>query len=202
MKEAYNSIVSGIYILETNGSACIVDAVAQLSIGKNPLVAVSVNKLSYTHEKLKENNKFSISILAKDINGEIIKTFGFNSSRKLNKFEKVPYKIVDEMRIIDDSIGYMILEKVSEIDCDTHTLFIGRIVLDQRNNDKEELVYQYYQKHKEEYIEYKVSDDRTVWICTVCGFVYEGDPLPDDYICPVCGATKEKFIRVNQNQRG
>lgn len=157
-----NSIVAGVYVLSTKGSACIVDAVAQISAGENPLIAVSVNKNNYTNNMLKENDKFSISILSKDIDGNIISTFGFNSSKDIDKFENFSFSEIDNIKVIDNSIGYMILEKVNEIDCDTHTLFIGRLVKQERFNEKEELVYQYYQRNKEEYIKLKIDNQKTV----------------------------------------
>ena len=193
MNKINYSIIAGVYILETDGSACVVDAVSQISAGDNPLIAVSVNKNNYTNEKMKQNNKFSLSILSKDVNGEIIKTFGFNSSKDINKYENIAYKMIDNQRIIDESIGYMILEKVNELDCETHTLFIGRLINGTRNNEKEELVYQYYQKNKDEYIKIKVNENKTVWVCTLCGYIYEGEELPEDFKCPKCGVSKEYF---------
>lgn len=195
MKKINYSIIAGVYVLSTDGSACIVDAVSQVSAGDNPLIAVSVNKSNYTNEMMRKNNKFSLSILPKDVDGNIIKTFGFSSSRDINKFENIEFKEIDELKVVNDSIGHMIFEKVNELDCDTHTLFIGRLVSGERYNDKEELVYQYYQSHKDEYIKVKVNDEKTVWVCSLCGYIYEGETIDDDYICPLCGATKDLFIK-------
>lgn len=195
MKKINYSIIAGVYVLSTDGSACIVDAVSQVSAGDNPLIAVSVNKSNYTNEMMRKNNKFSLSILPKDVDGNIIKTFGFSSSRDINKFENIEFKEIDELKVVNDSIGHMIFEKVNELDCDTHTLFIGRLVSGERYNDKEELVYQYYQSHKDEYIKVKVNDEKTVWVCSLCGYIYEGETIDDDFICPLCGATKDLFIK-------
>lgn len=195
MKKINYSIIAGVYVLSTDGSACIVDAVSQVSAGDNPLIAVSVNKSNYTNEMMRKNNKFSLSILPKDVEGDIIKTFGFSSSRDINKFENIEFKEIDELKVVNDSIGHMIFEKVNELDCDTHTLFIGRLVSGERYNDKEELVYQYYQSHKDEYIKVKVNDEKTVWVCSLCGYIYEGETIDDDYICPLCGATKDLFVK-------
>ena len=195
MKKINYSIIAGVYVLSTDGSACRVDAVSQVSAGDNPLIAVSVNKSNYTNEMMRKNNKFSLSILPKDVDGNIIKTFGFSSSRDINKFENIEFKEIDELKVVNDSIGHMIFEKVNELDCDTHTLFIGRLVNGERYNDKEELVYQYYQSHKDEYIKVKVNDEKTVWVCSLCGYIYEGETIDDDFICPLCGATKDLFIK-------
>lgn len=81
-------ISQGMYVLTTIDGGCIVDAVSQISGGDNPLIAVSVMKKNYTNELLKNNSKFAISVLGENVNAEIIKTFGFNSMRNINKFEK------------------------------------------------------------------------------------------------------------------
>ena len=144
---------------------------------------------------LSQSDKFAISILPQDVDGEIIKTFGFNSSRNINKFENIKYKEVDGLKVLTECIGYMTFEKINEVDCDTHTLFIGRLIKEERYNNKEELVYQYYQKNKEKYIKIQVNKQKTVWVCNVCGYVYESEELPDNYKCPLCGAGKEKFSK-------
>lgn len=143
-------ITQGMYVLTTKNGGCIVDAVSQISFGKNPLISVSVMKNNYTNQLLKENDKFAISILGKEVNPEIIKTFGFNSSRNINKFERVETTKIEEIEIINNSLGYMICEIVESIDNDTHTLFIGKIIEADVFEEKEAMSYQYYQEHREE----------------------------------------------------
>lgn len=187
-------ITQGMYVLTTNNGGCIVDAVSQISSGNNPLISVAVMKKNYTNELLKKNSKFAISILSKDVNPEIIKTFGFNSSRDINKFEKTEITKIEDINIINDSIGYMICEIVDSIDNDTHTLFIGKIIEADVFEEKEPMSYGYYQEHKEELLK-KVTTEKgkTAWICTVCGYVYYGEELPDDFKCPICNVGKELF---------
>lgn len=141
-------ITQGMYVLTTRQGGCIVDAVSQISAGKNPLISVSVMKKNYTNELLKNNNKFAISILSKDVKSEIIKTFGFNSSKEINKFEKIETTKIEGIDIINDSIGYMICEIVDSIENETHTLFIGKIIEADVLEEKEAMSYQYYQEHK------------------------------------------------------
>jgi len=186
-------ITQGMYVLTTQNGGCVVDAVSQVSGGDNPLIAVAVMKKNYTNELLKNNTKFAISVLSNDVNPEIIKTFGFNSSRDINKFENIETEKIEELNIIKDSIGYMVCEIVDSIDNDTHTLFIGRLTEADLYEDKEAMTYSYYQENKDDFLKVTTTSGKTAWICTVCGFVYYGEELPDDYKCPICGVDKSLF---------
>lgn len=186
-------ITQGMYVLTTQGGGCIVDAVSQVSAGDNPLVSVSVMKSNYTNELLKKNNKFALSVLGKDINPEIIKTFGFNSSRDINKFEKVDTSLEEGLNIINGSIGYMVCEIIDSIENDTHTLFIGKIIEADIFEEKEAMSYGYYQEHKDELLKVTTEKGRTAWVCTVCGYIYYGEELPEDFKCPICGVGREFF---------
>ena len=188
-------ISQGMYVLTTQNGGCIVDAVSQISAGENPLIAVSVMKKNYTNELLKNNDKFAISILSKDVNPEIIKTFGFNSMRNINKFEKIECDQIEDVNIVKDSIGYMVCEKIDSIDNETHTLFIGKIIEADCFNNKEEMTYAYYQEHKEELLKVTTDNGKIAWICTACGYVYYGEEIPEDFKCPICGLGKEFFKR-------
>lgn len=188
-----DKISQGMYVLTTENGGCIVDAVSQISFGDNPLIAVSVMKKNNTNTLMKDNSKFAISILGKSVNPEVIKTFGFNSMRDINKFEKIETTEIDGVKIINETLGYMICEKVDAIDNDTHTLFIGKVVEADLLSDDEEMTYAYYQEHKEELLKVTTEQGQTAWICTVCGYVYYGDEVPDDYKCPICKVGKEMF---------
>ena len=186
-------ISQGMYVLTTQEGGCIVDAVSQISMGDNPLVTVAVMKKNYTNELLKNNDKFALSILSEEVNGKIIKTFGFNSMRDINKFEEWDCIDIEGVNVIKESIGYMICEKVDSIENDTHTLFIGKIIEADMFNDKKEMTYAYYQEHKEEILKVTTENGETAWVCMACGYVYYGEELPDDYKCPICGLGKEYF---------
>lgn len=186
-------ITQGMYVLTTKGGGCIVDAVSQVSAGDNPLIAVSVMKKNFTNELLKKNTEFAISILGKEVNPEIIKNFGFNSMRNINKFEANQTKEIEGMQIVKNSLGYMICEIVDSIDNDTHTLFIGRLKEADMFEDKEPMSYGYYQENKDELLKVTTEKGKTAWICTVCGYIYYGEELPDNFKCPICGVGKDLF---------
>lgn len=188
-------ISQGMYVLTTEGGGCVVDSVSQISAGENPLIAVSVMKKNYTNELMKNNTRFAISILGKDVNPDIIKTFGMNSMRDINKFENVKTTEVEGVKVIDNSLGYMVCDIIDSIDNDTHTLFIGRIVEADLIEDKEAMTYAYYQENKDDLLKVTTNNGKTAWVCTVCGYIYYGDELPEDYRCPICGVDKSLFNR-------
>lgn len=187
-------ISQGMYALTTEGGGCIVDAVSQVSGGDNPLIAVSVMKKNYTNEILKKNERFALSILGKEVNPKIIKTFGFNSMRDINKFEEIETIKEQGINIIKNSLGYMICEVIDRIDNETHTLFIGKLIeADVFEEEKEEMTYAYYQQHKDELLKVTTEEGKTAWICTMCGYIYYGDKIPEDFKCPVCGVDSTYF---------
>lgn len=188
-----DKISQGMYVLTTENGGCLVDAVSQISFGDSPLVTVSVMKKNNTNELMKNNDRFAISILGKDVDPEVIKTFGFNSMRDINKFEKVKTTDVDGLKVVDGSLGYMICEKIDSIDNDTHTLFIGKVIEGDLLKDDEAMTYAYYQENKEELLKVKTENGQTAWVCMVCGYVYYGEEIPDDYKCPICKVPKEMF---------
>lgn len=192
-KKITRKISQGMYVLTTKDGGCIVDAVSQISAGDNPLISVAVMKSNYTNELMKKNDKFALSVLGMNVNPDIIKTFGFNSMRDINKFENTLVTEVCGINVINDSLGYMICEKVDSIDNDTHTLFIGKLTQADLFNDSKEMTYGYYQEHKDELIKVNREDGKVVWVCSICGYVYEGEDIPLDYKCPICGVSRELF---------
>lgn len=192
-KKITRKITQGMYVLTTIGGGCMVDAVSQISAGDNPLIAVAVMKKNYTNELLKKNDKFALSVLGKDVNPEIITTFGMNSMRDMNKFEKVATEEVEGIKVVPDSLGYMVCEIVDSIDNDTHTLFIGKLIEADVYKEGNAMSYGYYQENKDDFVRVTTENGKTAWVCTVCGYVYYGEELPDDFKCPICGVDKSLF---------
>lgn len=190
-----HKITQGMYILTTDGGGCVVDAVARVSAGDQPLIAVAVAKANKTNELLHQNDKFALSVLGKDANPQLIQDFGFKSARDFDKLAATKTTTVAGVEVIPDSLGYMVLEKVDAIDNDTHTLFIGRLVESELLADAEPMTYAYYQEHKADLKPVTTEKGKTAWVCTACGYVYYGDEVPDDYKCPLCGLGKAYFKR-------
>lgn len=192
-KNITRKISQGVYVLTTNGGGCIVDAVSQISSGDNPLIAVAVMKKNYTNSLLQKNNKLALSVLGIENSGEIINIFGMKSMKDYDKFKDIDYTEIDGVPIINDSLGYMICEIVDKIENETHTLFITKLIEGDLFKDKEAMTYQYYQENKEDLLKVTTEKGKTAWICTMCGYIYYGDEIPDDFKCPICGVGKEYF---------
>lgn len=200
-KRITRKITQGMYVLTTNGGGCMVDAVSQISAGDHPLIAVAVMKNNYTNELMHKNDTFALSVLGMDVNPDIIQTFGFHSMRTINKFEKTKTVEVENLKVIEDSLGYMICEKIDSIENETHTLFIGRIIEADVYQEEPAMSYSYYQEHKDELMKIETEKGKTAWICKICGYVYYGDTLPIDFKCPACGVGPEMFEKKQSIQR-
>lgn len=195
-KKITRKITQGVYALTTNNGGCIVDSVSLASAGDNPLITVSVMKSNYTNELLRKNTKFALSVLAEDVDPKIIETFGLNSMRDINKFASLEFNEEEGLHIIKDSLGFMVCEIIDSIDCDTHTLFIGKLIEADVYKEGLPMSYAYYQEHKNELIKVTTNEGKTAWVCTVCGYIYYGETIPEDYKCPLCGAPSKMFKKM------
>lgn len=192
-KKITRKISQGVYVLTTNGGGCVVDAVSQVSAGDNPLIAVAVMKKNYTNELLHKNTKFALSVMGVNANMDIIKKFGMSSMRDIDKYATVSVSEIEGVPVINESLGYMICEVVDMIENDTHTLFIGKLIEGDVYEESDVMTYAYYQEHKDELLKVTTTEGKTAWVCTMCGYVYYGDVLPEDFKCPMCGVGKEYF---------
>lgn len=187
-------ITQGMYILTVDGGGCVVDAVARVSGGENSLIAVAVAKGNHTHQLMQQADKFALSVLGEQTDPQLIETFGFRSGRDLDKYANLKAQEVAGVKVLKDTLGYMVMEKVDAIENDTHTLFIGKLIEgDITSDDDQPMSYAYYQDHKDDLKKITTTQGKTAWVCTVCGYVYYGDEVPDDYRCPLCGLGKEYF---------
>jgi flavin reductase (DIM6/NTAB) family NADH-FMN oxidoreductase RutF/rubredoxin len=187
-------------------------------------IAVSINKENLTHQFIMKSRIFAASVLARDTPLSFIGQFGFKSGRDTNKFANVNYRIgkTGVPIITDNSLAYIEAEVVNQLDCGTHTIFVGRVIDGETLKDAEPMTYAYYHEVKRgtapmtapTYIKEepeKESQKMAKYRCSVCGYVYDpakGDPdsgvapgtpfekLPDNWSCPVCGAAKEMFEKI------
>ncbi|MFP3879414.1 MAG: rubredoxin [Dehalococcoidia bacterium] len=190
-----------------------------------PTVAVSINKQNLTYEFISESKVFTASILSQDTPLSFIGHFGFKSGRDVDKLKDVNYRVGETGApvVIDHSVAYIEARVVNQVDVGTHTIFIGELVGADVLSEGEPMTYAYYHQVKRgttpktapSYIEERKEtvSKMAKYECTVCGYIYDpelGDPdggiepgtpfeeIPDDWVCPVCGASKEKFEKIKE----
>lgn len=190
-REALFKISYGLFVLTAseNGkdNGCIVNTVAQVT--DNPAkITVTVNKLNYTHGMILRTGLFNVSVLTENANFSVFERFGFLSGKDTDKFggtRKDPIA-KNGIRYIEEAANAVICCKVSRvIDCDTHTIFIAHVEEAFALGDTPSVTYNYYFEH----IKPKAQPAKTAqraYICKICGYVYQGEHLPEDYICPIC----------------
>ena len=127
MSKAIYKLSHGVYVLTTKNGGCIVDAVSQVGGGDEPLVSVAVMKSNNTNQLMHNEKDFALSIIGENSNMSLIDVYGYHSMRDYNKFENSETKEVDGLKVMLNSIGYLILEKIDTIENETHTLFIGKV---------------------------------------------------------------------------
>lgn len=202
--KAMYKLTYGLFVLTANNNGkhngCIINTAAQVTSEPNR-ISIAVNKANLTHDMIMENKKFNISIISQDAKFELFKHFGFQSGRDVDKFEGFTgyKKALNDVNYITDGTNAYISAWVQEtVDLGTHTLFIAAVTNMEVLSDVPSASYEYYQnniKPKPQPVSAEKSD-KTVWRCTVCGYEYEGEELPEDYICPLCKHPASDFEKV------
>lgn len=181
----------GLYVLTSNDgkkdNGMILNTVNQVS--ENPTrIMFTVNKKNYSAEVIKETKKATISVLNQNTTFDLIKRFGFQSGKDVDKFEGFNFVDTDKLGLkylTKYTNAYLSIEVKEVIDLGSHYGFIGEIVDSKQVSNEKSLTYQYYMDN----IKPKParSDKKIVgWICKICGYIYEGKVLPPDFICPLC----------------
>ena len=191
----------GLYLLtaEENGkhNGCIINTAVQLT-DTPKRITIAVNKANHTHDMILNTGKFNLSVLTTSAPFDLFKHFGFRSGRDVEKFDATY-----ETRLSDNGLVYLnqfcnafISGKVIEArDYGTHTLFVAEITQAKVTGSEPSLTYTYYFDHVKPKPQ-PVSEEKTGYVCKICGYVYEGETLPADYICPLCKHGVEDFERL------
>lgn len=178
----------GLYVVTSNdgkqNNGLIVNTVTQVSDNPNR-IAVNINKANYSYHVVKQTGILNVNCLTVDAPFKVFENFGFQSGRNTDKFVNYPYILSDNgLPILTNYINASISLKVENyIDLDSHGMFICSVTEARVMNNKETMTYEYYQKNVKPKPD---TDGKKGFVCKVCGYVYEGDVLPDDYICPLC----------------
>ena len=188
----------GLYVVTSSDgkkdNGLIVNTVTQLT--DTPLrVAVNINKLNYSHDVIKKTGILNVNCLNNEAPFSVFQQFGFASGRDKDKFagEEV-LRSENGLRVLNNYINAFFSLKVEKyVDLGTHGMFICSVSESKTINNIETMTYNYYQAN----VKPKPETKKKGYVCKVCGYVYEGDELPEDYICPLCKHGASDFEPIN-----
>lgn len=194
MKALYN-ISYGLYVITSNDgkkdNGMIGNTVFQIT-NSPAKVVVGINKTNYSHDVIKETGIMNVNCLSVDAPFSVFERFGFQSGRDTDKFaSETPGRTENGLAVLTQYANAVLSLKVeSYIDMDSHGMFICTVTEEKVMSDKETMTYTYYQdnvkpKRKEE--------KKKGFVCKICGYVYEGETLPPDFVCPLCKHGAEDF---------
>jgi len=178
----------GLYVVTSNDgkkdNGLIVNTVTQVTNTPNR-IAVTINKENYSHHVIKQTGKMNINCLSTDAPFAVFEKFGFVSGRNTDKFEGcTPLRSDNGLIFLPRHINsFLSLEVEQYIDLDTHGMFICKVTEARVISDKETMTYTYYQENVKPK---PMTEGKKGYVCKICGYVYEGENLPDDFICPLC----------------
>lgn len=202
--KALYSLSCGVFFLGTKYgnilNACITNTCIQ--VASNPVrIAISILNQSYTCQLIKESKSFSISVLDKSCGYDFIERFGFQSGRNVDKFSGFSYSLdVNGNPYPNNAICALFSAKVVSMhDLGTHTLFIAEVNDAQTMSSRMPITYSDYQKNIKPKSELSQQKKIIGWKCRICGYIYKGEKLPSDFVCPTCGHPAEDFEPVYEN---
>ena len=197
--KAMHNITCGLFMLsskaEGKAGGCIINTVMQVT--SKPLrITITVNKANHTHDLIQSSGVFAVSLLSENAPFSLFQHFGFQSGRDVDKFQGMPVR--EDANGVPyltwGSCGYLSCKVVSSMDLGTHTQFLADVVDCDVLSSDAPVSYAYYQANIKPKPEKKA--DAKGWRCTICGYIYEGDPLPEDFVCPICKHGVEAFEKV------
>ena len=178
----------GLYVVTSNDgtkdNGLIVNTVTQLTDNPNR-IAVNINKANYSHHVIKKTGVMNVNCLSVEAPFEVFQNFGFQSGRTVDKFANWPaYRSDNGLMFLPKYINAFMSLKVEQyVDLDTHGMFICTVTEARVMSDKETMTYTYYHNNVKPKPQ---TEGKKGFVCKICGYIYEGDVLPGDYICPLC----------------
>lgn len=198
-KKAMYHLTYGLFILTAKegdkDNGCIVNTVSQVTTEPNRIV-VAVNKKNYTHDMIVRTGMFNVSVLTENSKFDTYKHWGFQSGADVDKTEEISYVRAENgvIYIAEETNAYLSAKVVSATDLGTHTLFLADVTDGAVLSEESSVTYSYYQKNIKSAP--AGAEKKNGFICTVCGYIYEGDVLPDDFVCPWCKHPASDFKRI------
>ncbi len=198
--EAMTKLSYGLFMLSAreNGrdNGCIVNTVTQVTATPNR-ITVAVNKKNFTHDMILRTKEFNVSILTESSQFSTYKHWGMQSGATVDKLvdTKVCRSANGLIYLSDECNAYLSAKVVSAIDVGTHTLFLADVTEAATLSDEPSVTYAYYQAHIKTTAKQK---PKSGFVCTVCGYIYEGEVLPPDFVCPWCKHPASDFKPIDR----
>ena len=209
--QAFFKLSYGLYVVSARSGekkyGCIVNTLQQVT-AEPPMLSVAVNKNSVTAKAILDSGRFCGTVLTETADLHLIGTFGFKNSEAVDNFAAFSTK-EDENNIpylTEHAAARYSCEVAGTLDLGTHILIIGKVTEAEILSDEPVMTYDYYHRvvkggtpptapSYKGNISHKPAQ-KAQWRCKICGYIYEGDPLPADFVCPICGQGADKFEKV------
>lgn len=200
-RKALHNITYGLFVLSARSkekdNACITNTLCQ--VAENPLlVSIAVNKSNYTNELIQGSGIFNVSMISTSAKMDLFKRFGFVSGRDVDKFEDYEFTKRSSngvFYITESTCSFLSASVVQTVDVGSHWLYIAQVTEAKKISTEAPCSYSFYLSDikgssvgsaKAENDSQSKEEKKATWVCKICGYVYEGDPLPADFICPIC----------------
>lgn len=203
-KKAMYKLSYGLFVLtakdEEKDNGCIINTAIQASSMPNQL-SICVNKANLTHDMIVKTGKFTVSVISQDAGFDLFKRFGFQSGKdadKFKNFEKCKRGENSIYYITEGTNAYISVNVSKTEDLGSHTMFIGEITDMEVLSETPSVTYDYYLKNIKPQPENvgTTTDGKTIWRCTICGYEYVGEELPEDFVCPLCKHPASDFEKI------
>ena len=193
----------GLFVLTARSgdkdNGCIINTAAQLTSSPNR-INIAVNKANFTHDMILNTGVFNISVLAEDTSFDTFKRFGFASGKDTDKFEGFLENTARSanglLYVTAGTNAFMSAKVIEAHDYGSHTLFVAELTEAEVLRDEPSVTYAYYFEHIKPKPQPKIEEEKHGYVCKICGYVYEGDTLPPDFICPLCKHGAEDFEKI------
>ena len=203
-KKAMYKLSYGLFVLTAKegekDNGCIINTAIQAASTPNQM-SICVNKANDTHDMIMRTGEFTVSVISQRASFDLFKHFGFQTGREVNKF--ADFMACDRGQngiyyITEGTNAYISVKVAKTEDLGSHTMFIGEITDMEVLSGDASATYEYYMNYIKPKPQEagKTEDGQTIWRCTICGYEYVGEELPEDFICPLCKHPASDFEKV------
>lgn len=202
-QQVWNAFSYGLFVVTAASggreSGCILNTAGQVTTSPAQ-ISITINRQNFTHELLMNSGRFNLSIISEQATFDLFRHFGFQSGRTVDKFADGRFckRSANGLYYVTEGANAYVSASVEQtVDLGSHTLVIASVTDLQTLTDVPSATYAYYHASIKPKADQKPTESNTAWRCRICGYVYEGEELPEDYICPLCKHPASDFERVD-----